>query len=126
MAPSAVKPSPSIFAGKRRRGRKPKGATGITRLQIPIEIALREMLHDESYNKATYRALSGILLCLFQNKTATVSTLHEYIGGSKVTVVRHTATLKDMKLITYTGSRKKGHYELTPQGQHLYDRLLNA
>ena len=122
----ATKPSPSIFAGKRRRGRKPKGATGITRFQIPLEIALREMLHDETYNKATYRALSGILLCLFQNKTATVSTLHEYIGGSKVTVVRHTAALKKMKLITYEGSRKKGYYELTPQGQHLYDRLLNA
>jgi len=84
------------------------------------------MLHDESYNKATYRALSGILLCLFENKTATVSNLHEYIGGSRVTVVRHTAALKKMKLLTYEGSRKKGHYALTPQGNHLYDRLLNA
>jgi len=125
-APSVQKPSPSIFAGKKRRGPKKKSLTGITRLQVPLEIALREMLHDESYNKATYRALSGILLCLFENKTATVSTLHEYIGGSRVTVVRHTAALKKMKLITYEGSRKKGNYALTPQGNHLYERLLNA
>ena len=125
-APATSKPSPSIFAGKKRRGRKKKSLTGITRLQVPLEIALREILHDESYNKATYRALSGILLCLFENKTATVSTLHEYIGGSRVTVVRHTAALKKMKLLTYEGSRKKGNYALTPQGNHLYERLLNA
>ena len=125
-APSVSKPSPSFFAGKKRRGPKKKSVTGITRLQVPLEIALREMLHDESYNKATYRALSGILLCLFENKTATVSTLHEYIGGSRVTVVRHTAALKKMKLLTYEGSRKKGNYALTPQGNHLYERLLNA
>ncbi len=117
---------PRKLPGLNRRGRKPKKISGITRLQVPLEIALRELLHDESYNKATYRALSGILLCLFENKTATVATLHEYIGGSKVTVVRHTAALKKMKLITYEGSRKKGNYALTAQGNHLYERLLNA
>ncbi len=126
VAGSSVSTIARKIPGLNRRGRKPKTSTGITRLQVPLEIALREMLHDESYNKATYRALSGILLCLFENKTATVATLHEYIGGSKVTVVRHTAALKKMKLITYEGSRKKGNYALTAQGNHLYDRLLNA
>jgi len=121
-----VSPIARKIPGLNRRGRKPKAISGITRLQVPLEIALREMLHDDSYNKATYRALSGILLCLFESKTATVATLHEYIGGSKVTVVRHTAALKKMKLITYEGSRKKGNYALTAQGNHLYERLLNA
>ena len=108
-----------------KRGRKPKNSS-ITRLQVPLDAALREMLKDEGFNKATFRALTGILLCLFENNTATVTTLHEFIGGSRVTVVRHTALLKKMKLLVYEGSRKKGNYALTPQGHHLYEKLLNA
>jgi hypothetical protein len=108
----------------KKRGRKPKSETArISRLQVPLNEALREMLKDGNYNKATFRALTGIMLCLFENKTANVSLLHEYIGGSRVTVVRHTALLKKMDLLRYEGSRKKGHYALTDNGKNLLTRL---
>jgi len=111
----------------RKASSKPmKSSTSITRLQVPLEAALREMLSEEGYNKATFRALTGILLCLFENGTATVTNLHEYVGGSRVTIVRHTASLKKMKLLVYEGSRKKGHYALTAQGKALHERLVNA
>jgi hypothetical protein len=146
-APYAVKSS-GISGEKRGRGRprktdiasKPSGVTpveqdkkrgrprgsSITRLQLPLETWLRDHLADDGFNKATFRALTGILLCLFENGTATVSTLNEYIGGSRVTIVRHTGFLKKMELLTYVGSRKKGYYALTPKGQALYERLVNA
>ena len=108
----------------KKRGRKPKpSATLITQMQQPLEATLRDMLSGERFNRATYRALTGILLCLFENKTATVSMLHEYIGGARVTVVRHTALLKRVGLIRYEGSRKKGHYALTDNGRELYLRV---
>jgi hypothetical protein len=108
----------------KKRGRKPKPTSSqIAKLQVPLERTLRNMLSQESFNRATYRALTGILLCLFENKTATVTMLHEYIGGSRVTVVRHTALLKRMNILRYEGSRKKGHYALTDNGRALLAQL---
>jgi hypothetical protein len=122
---SAPASAPVFAAEPKKRGPKPKNSN-ITRLQVPLEAWLKDTLKDDGFNKATFRALTGILLCLFENGTATVSNLNEYIGGSRVTVVRHTAFLKKLKLLTYEGSRKKGHYALTAQGKALYERLANA
>ena len=113
-------------AGK-KRGRKPKPTSDeITKLQTPLDKSLREMLKGERYNKATFRALTGIMLCLFENKNATVTMLHEYIGGARVTVVRHTASLKRMGLIRYEGSRKRGHYAMTDKGRSLFNDLRSS
>jgi hypothetical protein len=113
-------------AGRDVKKKVRSGSSSITRLQFPLETWLRDTYAEEGFNKATFRALTGILLCLFENGTATVSTLNEYIGGSRVTIVRHTGFLKKAELITYEGSRKKGHYALTAKGRALYDRVANA
>jgi len=81
------------------------------------------MLKDGNYNSATYKALTSILLCIYENGYATVSILHDYIGGARVTVVRHTSLLKRLNLIRYEGSRKKGHYALTEKGKEFMDGL---
>jgi DNA-binding transcriptional ArsR family regulator len=122
---NATGSNPVTHTSEAKRERKSKSSS-ITRLQVPLEASLREILNEDGYNKATFRGLTGILLCMFENGTATVSNLHEYIGGSRVTVVRHTALLKKMKMLTYEGSRKKGYYALTAQGRHLQQRLMNA
>jgi hypothetical protein len=110
------------YTGK-KRGRKPKGSDSLSRMQAPMELTVRNMLSGERFNRATYRALTGILLCLYENGKANVSTLYEYIGGSRVTIVRHTALMKKLDLLRYEGSRKKGHYVLTDKGRALVSQV---
>ena len=108
----------------KKRGRKPKlRPDDIQNMQDPLYNEIERMLTGQGFNRATYRALTGILLCLYENKTATVSSLHEYIGGSRVTIVRHTSLLKKLGYVKYEGSRKKGNYVLTEQGKAFLSSL---
>lgn len=103
--------------------RKKVASSELKKMQAPLDKKLHAILVNESFNKATYRAIVGILLCLYENDAATVSLLNEYIGGSRVTIVRHTGLLKKMNLLEYVGSRKKGHYELTEEGKELLNSV---
>lgn len=107
----------------KKRGRKPKGTNNTARLQAPLEAEIRNMLSGERFNRATYRAITGILLCLYENGKANVNGLFDYVGGSRVTIVRHTALMKKLDLLRYEGSRKKGYYVLTDNGKALMDRI---
>jgi hypothetical protein len=110
-------------SGGKKRGRKPKSANQVARLQAPLEAEIRELLTGERFNRATYRAITGIMLCLFENGKGNVNTLFEYIGGSRVTIVRHTALMKKLDLLRYEGSRKKGAYVLTQNGMDVVNRI---
>jgi hypothetical protein len=92
-------------------------AQRLSKLRDPMQEAVQHLLRNGNYNKATYRAITGVLLCLHENGKANVNLLHEYIGGSRVTIVRHTSMLKKLGMLVYEGSRKKGQYVLTDKGQ---------
>ena len=98
----------------------------INQMKEPMNNQLKKILKDGNYNKATYRAISGILLAMWENGTANVSLLNEYIGGARVTIVRHTGMLKKLGLMVYEGSRKKGHYALTEKGKQLLAKVEAA
>jgi hypothetical protein len=111
----------------KKRGRKPKPSNGEAKLmEAPLNSRLQDILKGENFNRATYRSLTGVLLCLFVNGTATVNDIYQWIGGSRVTIVRHTGQLKKMGLLVYVGSRKKGHYELTDNGKALLNEVRQS
>jgi predicted transcriptional regulator len=91
----------------------------LSKLRDPLQGAVEKVLEGTggSYNRATYRAITGVLLCLWENGKANVNLIHEYIGGSRVTIVRHTTMLKKLGMLVYEGSRKKGNYVLTEKGK---------
>jgi hypothetical protein len=94
--------------------------------QEPLENWLNKNISEIQYNKSTIKGLTGVLLCLFDKGSATVSSLMEYIGGSAVTIIRYTSILKKMKLLLYLGSRKNGRYVLTTQGRALYMQITKS
>ncbi|MGZ5244925.1 MAG: hypothetical protein ACXWDO_10975 [Bacteroidia bacterium] len=110
----------------KKRGRKPKATNNTARLQVPLEAEIRNMLSGERFNRATYRAITGILLCLYENGKANVNGLFDYVGGSRVTIVRHTALMKKLDMLRYEGSRKKGYYVLTDNGKAIVERIASA
>ncbi len=110
----------------KKRGRKPKANNSMARLQAPLESQIRSMLSGERFNRATYRAITGIMLCLYDNGKANVNGLFDYVGGSRVTIVRHTALMKKLDLLRYEGSRKKGHYVLTDHGRDVVEQVAAA
>ena len=107
----------------KKRGRKTKGTSSVARLQAPLEAEIRNMLSGERFNRATYRAITGILLCLYENGKGNVNVLYDYVGGSRVTIVRHTALMKKLDLLRYEGSRKKGFYVLTDHGKEVVSQV---
>lgn len=107
-------------SGSKKRVRKSKPSNNEAKMmEAPLNSRVQEILRGDNFNRATFRALTGVLLCLYVNGSATVNDIYQWIGGSRVTIVRHTGQLKKMKLLVYVGSRKKGHYELTDEGKNV-------
>jgi hypothetical protein len=114
--PAPAKPA---YTGA-KRGRKPKSASQ----RVDLEGTLREMLREENFNQPTFRALKAVMEYLLDNGEATVTDLHEYIGGARVSIIRYTALLKKLKLIQYEGSRRLGHYVVTDKGREKFSELI--
>jgi hypothetical protein len=113
--------------GGKKRGRKPKPSNNEAKImEAPLNARLQEILKSDNFNRATFRSLTGVLLCLYVNGTATVNDIYQWIGGSRVTIVRHTGQLKKMGLLIYAGSRKKGHYELTEAGKNVLSEVRQS
>lgn len=109
---------------KRKRGR-PKGsksesAVKLEKVRQRIEKLLEQEMIGESFNKATLRSLTNVILVLREeNGKATLQRIHDNNGGAKVSIVRHTSLLKRFGLIDFEGSRKKGQYALTNKGKEI-------
>lgn len=57
-----------------------------------------------------------MMVHLYNNKSLRASELFNLTGVGGVTGARYVSTLKKFGLIRFTGARKKGSYEITPQG----------
>lgn len=71
---------------------------------------------QKAQNAPNLRKQVLMLLHVYNNKSLRATELFNLTGVGGVTGARYVSTLKKFGLIRYTGARKKGHYEITPQG----------
>ncbi|HNS12861.1 MAG TPA: hypothetical protein PKM97_09635 [Bacteroidia bacterium] len=76
---------------------------------------------QEASNAPNLRKQVLMMLHLYNTKKLRAAELFNLSGVGGVTGARYVATLKKMGLITYTGARKKGHYEITEKGKAFID-----
>ena len=80
---------------------------------------------QEASNAPNLRKQVLMMLHLYNTKKLRAAELFNLSGVGGVTGARYVATLKKMGLITYTGARKKGHYEITAKGKEFVDQGAN-
>ncbi len=78
---------------------------------------------QQGINAPNLRKQVLMLVNLYNNKQLRASELFNLSGVGGVTGARYVSTLKKFKLINYTGARKKGHYEITPEGKEFIELL---
>jgi predicted transcriptional regulator len=71
---------------------------------------------QDAKNEPNLRKQAQMLVQLFRHKALRATDLFAKTGVGGVTGARYVATLKKSGLISYTGARKKGQYEMTQKG----------
>jgi predicted transcriptional regulator len=71
---------------------------------------------QDAKNEPNLRKQAQMLIHLYHHKALRAANLFSMTGVGGVTGARYVATLKKFGLITYTGARKKGQYEMTRKG----------
>jgi len=81
---------------------------------------------QEASNSPNMRKQVLMLVHLYNNKQLRAGDLFQLTGVGGVTGARYVSSLKKFRLITYTGARKKGHYELAPKGKELIESVISV
>ncbi len=80
---------------------------------------------QEASNSPNLRKQVLMLVHLYNNKQLRANELFQLTGVGGVTGARYVSSLKKFRLITYTGARKKGHYEIAPKGKELIESVVS-
>ncbi|MCX6290781.1 MAG: hypothetical protein NT126_03355 [Bacteroidetes bacterium] len=76
---------------------------------------------QDGKNEPNLRKQAQMLVHIYHHKTLRAADLFNLTGVGGVTGARYVATLKKFGLISYTGARKKGWYEMTKKGIEFVD-----
>ena len=94
-------------------------ASPISAQRIDLEalfIQWKSFPGQKAQNNPNLKKQSLILASLYQQGAMSANELFSACAIGGVTGARYMSSLKDLGLVKYVGARKKGRYELTPEG----------